>query len=1141
MVTLKPPGNPLATATSASTSQDDDKSQHYQELITKLKSPDCDLFTCLNYLQTHADNIGVQYYLCQHVERYPMSELRFFIPQFLQLLITVETESIALEEMMKQLCLQDVHFSLITFWHLQALLQELSMTPESIGFQTCKRMLNDLQYQLFDFSNSTQSQSQPHQNQHQHHNSTHSSNNSVTSPKNRSSFTSKRRGHKEFRENVMPSVILATSLLAGVTVPKATMYVEPIVKVQGRQLKSLVFEVVKDVKKSLTENLTKKNTKNNALLGKPHGDLTNGKNSIDGVGPGGANFKRSRSMYSRTTPTSPTGGLGSPIPGKKSEDLNFDMIDSYVDLNMPNLSRPSLTTKKSLQLGNSSSGNIISNSNGNSHITPSRAKNEVYSSSTPPSAQPSTDNVNALVSSMPNLHVSTTAPVASQSRTSEESITASIASANSYASSIRNSFDYRDSAEFDSIYGADEANDLNSIHVEKRQNVAKVPLSKQQEVKLLKSSYFKSETQFVIALQNISIRLSKVPKEARLSTLKAELSMLNNDLPCEVDIPQLLPKNKKGHLHRICKFCVNESAVLNSAERVPYLLLIEYLADDVDFDPETASNKLVLNKLETKGGGNDDTFKLTDKKKYRFDLAGQPISSSSTNLAAGANAAASISTTTTNSMSAALMMSSSSIRSPSSRGSSITPTQSPTQPHHNDIDDLDLGAVSVVKMTNKIQHKRMASTQLNFPPGSSASGSSSTGGAPSSATPNNSTLAGDNESSFEFLQESINNDEADSELAEQLRIASIMLTQLESSTPTLPNSQATQIKAKLVESMQAMQDSFGSGNHAKLPKNTEGLAGERKLSNDLKVAGNSYLGEDWNAKKRRIRMESPYGHLENWDLCSVIAKTGDDLTQEAFACQLIQTMARIWYKDHVKVWVKRMRIMVTSCNTGLVETITDALSVHSIKKSLTQQMIQNGELPRGQIANLKDHFIRAFGQPSSARYKRAQENFCISCAAYCVISYILQIKDRHNGNIMLDSEGHMIHIDFGFLLSNSPGSVGFEAAPFKFPQEYLDILGGPNSYYFQKFKKLMKSAFKSIRSNCEPLLSMVELMQRDSQLPCFKAGENTSVMMKQRLQLHLTDDEVDLFIENVLINKSIGSMYTRLYDQFQLITQGIYM
>ena len=83
-------------------------------------------------------------------------------------------------------------------------------------------------------------------------------------------------------------------------------------------------------------------------------------------------------------------------------------------------------------------------------------------------------------------------------------------------------------------------------------------------------------------------------------------------------------------------------------------------------------------------------------------------------------------------------------------------------------------------------------------------------------------------------------------------------------------------------------------------------------------------------------------------------------------------------------------------------------------------------------------------------------------AAYSIISYLLQIKDRHNGNILIDSKGRIIHIDFGFILCTSPGNINFEKEPFKLTSEYLDLMNGRASDLYNYYKNLMFRGFKAL-------------------------------------------------------------------------------
>lgn len=75
-----------------------------------------------------------------------------------------------------------------------------------------------------------------------------------------------------------------------------------------------------------------------------------------------------------------------------------------------------------------------------------------------------------------------------------------------------------------------------------------------------------------------------------------------------------------------------------------------------------------------------------------------------------------------------------------------------------------------------------------------------------------------------------------------------------------------------------------------------------------------------------------------------------------------------------------------------------------------------------------------------------------------------QLKDRHNGNLLLDGDGHIIHIDFSFMLSHSPGGINFEAAPFKLTRELLEARASKETLACGLFSSENSSAVGSHRA-----------------------------------------------------------------------------
>ncbi|KAJ3144888.1 phosphatidylinositol-4- kinase [Geranomyces variabilis] len=256
---------------------------------------------------------------------------------------------------------------------------------------------------------------------------------------------------------------------------------------------------------------------------------------------------------------------------------------------------------------------------------------------------------------------------------------------------------------------------------------------------------------------------------------------------------------------------------------------------------------------------------------------------------------------------------------------------------------------------------------------------------------------------------------------------------------------------------------------------------------------------------------------------SSIFKVGDDCRQDLLALQLISIFKSIFAHAGLDLYLFPYRVVATAPGCGVIEVIPDSTS--------------RDMMGREQVNSLYGWFVANFGKEDSVRFRKAQHEFIKSLAAYSVIMFLLQIKDRHNGNIMFDNSGHLVHIDFGFMLSIAPGGGLLEVAPFKLTHEMVQVLGDDvNSPQYRQFSELVVKAYLACRPHAEQIVQMVTLMM-DSGLPCFK-GEVTTRKLRERFLPDKTDRQAAEFMVSC-IKHSHENTRSNLYDKFQYMQNGI--
>uniref|UniRef100_A0A8C1NHB1 phosphatidylinositol-4,5-bisphosphate 3-kinase n=1 Tax=Cyprinus carpio TaxID=7962 RepID=A0A8C1NHB1_CYPCA len=244
-------------------------------------------------------------------------------------------------------------------------------------------------------------------------------------------------------------------------------------------------------------------------------------------------------------------------------------------------------------------------------------------------------------------------------------------------------------------------------------------------------------------------------------------------------------------------------------------------------------------------------------------------------------------------------------------------------------------------------------------------------------------------------------------------------------------------------------------------------------------------------------------YKNKYDNVGIIFKNGDDLRQDMLTLQMIQLMDVLWKTEGLDLRMLPYGCLSTGNKTGLIEVVKNSDTIANIQR--------NNSNSAATAAFNKDALLNWLKSKNPGdKLDQAIEEFTLSCAGYCVATYVLGIGDRHSDNIMISETGQLFHIDFGHFLGNFKSKFGInrERVPFILTYDFVHVIQEGrtnNSEKFERFRECCEQAYKILCRNGTLFVNLFALMKAAG-LPELSSSKDIQYL-KDSLALGKSEEE----------------------------------